>query len=121
MFSFDVTSLFTSDELLVAVLISCYSLSVATTVLSTVIIVIQILRVSHMQGVHHQPSIAMEVIVESAALYPISALVYTPMLIHLSSSQLPLAPTATYFEYADIFFTYMTVESHHTYLLVHIS
>ena len=121
MFSVNVTPLSISDKLPGAVLISSYSLSVATTILSTVIIAIRILTVSRMPGVSRQPSTAMEVVVESAALYSISALVYTPMLIHLSLSHLPLAPTATYFEYADIFFTYMTVESHHTYLLVHIS
>ena len=121
MFGFDVTSQSIPDNLGEAVLISSFTLSVVTTILSTVIITIRILSVSRMPGVSRQPSIAMEVVVESAALYSISALVYTPMLIHLSSSQLPLAPTATYFEYADIFFTYMTVESHHSYLPVPIS
>jgi hypothetical protein len=94
-----------SDELVNAVTISSYSLSVATTVLSTVIIVTRIMIVSRMPGASRQPQlgIAVEIIVESAALYSISAIVYTPMIAD---------STLTYNLYGDLFFAHMAVESH---------
>jgi hypothetical protein len=107
-FAFDVTPQLISDDLVSAVLISSYILSVITTILSTVIIVIQILMVSRMPGASHQPQIAMEIIVESAALYSISALVYTPMIFDGSIGE----ATGTYVYYAEVFFAYMAVESH---------
>jgi hypothetical protein len=75
-----------------------------------VIIVIRILRVSRMPGASRQPQIAMEIIVESAILYSISALVYTPMISPFT------APSVTYELYAQLFFAYMAVESHLPYL-----
>jgi hypothetical protein len=68
--------------------------------------------VSRMPGASRQPRIAMEIIVESAVLYSISALVFTPMLANLS----PGTPLATYYQYADLFFAYMAVELHLSYL-----
>jgi hypothetical protein len=59
-----------------------------------------------MPGTSGQLHTATEIIVESAALYSISALVYTPMLTNIEAS-------VTYGLYADIFFAYMAVESHH--------
>jgi hypothetical protein len=90
-----------------AVASSSYSASVATTALSTVIIAIRILMVSRMPGASRQPRIAMEIIVESAALYSISALVYTLMLANLSLN----ISVGTYIDYADMLFAYMAVES----------
>jgi hypothetical protein len=55
----------------------------------------------------------MEIIVESAALYAISALVYTPMLADSS----PDASVATYYLYAEMLFAYMAVECHLSYPL----
>jgi hypothetical protein len=61
-----------------------------------------------MPGASRQPRIAMEIIIESAALYSLSALVFTPMLADLSFT----ARVGTYAQYAEIFFAYMTVESY---------
>jgi hypothetical protein len=104
MFSFDITTQFVLVNTDNAVTISSFSLSIGTTVLSTVIIAIRILMVSHLPGTSHQPRIAMEIIVESAALYSISAIVYTPMIGNSAA--------ATYAMYAEIFFAYVAVESH---------
>ena len=71
--------------------------------------------VSRMPGASRQPQIAMEIIVESAILYSISALVYAPMISPFTT------PTATYQLYAEIFFAYMAVKSHSLYLHVFIS
>ena len=111
MFAFDITPQFVPDKLANAVVISSYTLSVVATILSTMIIVIQILMVSHMPGVIHQSRTAIEIVVESAALYSISALVFTPMIASSATA------SATYVLYADTFFAYMAVESHHTSLL----
>ena len=62
-----------------------------------------------MPGATRQPRVAMKIIVESAALYSISALVYTPMLFATVTT---IAPVDTYGLYADLFFTYMAVESY---------
>ena len=78
------------------------------TVSSTVIIVLRILMVSRMPGASHRPHIAMEIIVESAVLYSISALVLVPMLIPSSSHT---AASLTFYRYVDTFFLYMAVES----------
>jgi hypothetical protein len=107
-FAFDVTPQVISDNLVIAVLLSSDILSVITTISSTVIIVIRILMVSRMPGASRQPQIAMEIIVESAALYSISALVYTPMIFDESMN----ATNETYVYYAEVFFAYMAVESH---------
>ena len=70
--------------------------------------------VSRMAGASRQPLIAMEIIVESAALYAISALIYTPMIADLSTTAAP----GTYILYGDIFFIHMAVEFHHSYLVL---
>ena len=110
-FGFEITPQFIPDTIYEAVLISSYSLSVVTTTLSTVMIAIQILRVSRMPGASRQPRIAMEIIVESATPYSISALVYAPMIPSFLT-----AASETYLLYAEVFFAYMAVESHHSYL-----
>jgi hypothetical protein len=53
-------------------------LSVATTVVCTTFIVIRILMISRMEGATGQLSQAVNIIVESAALYTIASLVYLP-------------------------------------------
>jgi energy-converting hydrogenase Eha subunit G len=94
---------------------SSYSLSLVTTVISTVIIVTRILMVSRIPRASHQTRIAMEIIIESATLYSISALVYTSMLSGITAHT---PASATYQIYADIFFAYMAVESHPSSLSV---
>jgi hypothetical protein len=106
MFGLDVTPQNISDSIYNPVLISSYSLSIATTILSTAMIVIRIVTVSRMPGTSRQPRIAMEIIVESAILYSISALVYIPTFTDQYS-----ASGIAYQLYADIFFAYMPVES----------
>ena len=51
-------------------------LSVATTVVSTIIIAIQIWRVARLPGATRQPRKVVEIIIESAAFYSIASLVY---------------------------------------------
>jgi hypothetical protein len=57
-----------------------YALSVASTVLSTILIVVRILYVARIPGTTRQPLTVIEIVVESAALYSISALIYIVML-----------------------------------------
>ena len=71
--------------------------------------------VSRMPGASSQPQSAMEIIVESAALYSISALVYIPMITSDNKS------IATYVLYPDVFFAHMAVESYQPYLPAPIS
>jgi hypothetical protein len=97
-----------SNSIVNAVELSSYSLSVVTTLLSTVIIVTRILMVSRMPGASRQSRIAMEIIVESAALYAISGLVNISMLSYAMSS----ATVFSSYLYADLCFAYMAVESH---------
>jgi hypothetical protein len=104
MFVFKVT-LF-ADGISNIVELSSFALSIVTTILSTLIIVIRILIVSRMPGASHQPIVAMEIIVESALLYSISALVYIAII--------PNASAPAYYTYALLFFAYMAVESHHS-------
>ena len=70
-----------------------------------------------MPGVIHQSRIAIEIVVESAALYSISALVFTPMIADVSLN----TPVKTYYVYVDVFFVYMAVESHPSYICVLLS
>jgi hypothetical protein len=114
MFSLDVTPQLIPPRTFILVELSSYSLSVATTILSTVIIVIRILQVSRMPGASRQLRIAMEIIVESAVLYSISALVYTAI---ISSEPTLASDTETYAQYIDLFFAYMAVASHSPYFL----
>ena len=112
MLSLDVTPQSISDRIFIPVELSAYSLSLATTVLSSVIIVIQILMVSRVPGTSCQLRIAMEIIIESALLYSISALVYTSRL----ASETTV--TSAYNVYADLFFGHMAVMSHPSFLPV---
>jgi hypothetical protein len=104
-FGLDITPQFIPDTIYEAVLISSYSLSVVTAALSTVMIVIRILRVSRIPGASRQPRIAMEIVVESATLYSISALVYVVIISKTSLN------VETYEMYADVFFANMAVKS----------
>ena len=79
--------------------ITTCALSVGTTTLSTIIIVTRILLVSRMPGASKQPRLAAEIIIESAVLYTISALIYIAMI--------PGNPY--YLEYAAVFFASMAV------------
>jgi hypothetical protein len=83
-----------------------YTLSVATTVVSTLIIVFRIVQVSRFPGTQRTLHKAMEIIIESAALYSISALVYIPMIARTDPNFL------VYLEYADVFFANMAVRAH---------
>jgi hypothetical protein len=65
--------------------------------------------VSRMPGASHQPQIVMEILVESAVLYSISALVYTSI---ISSATTFTATGVTYDQYAELFFAYMAVVFH---------
>jgi hypothetical protein len=58
-----------------------------------------------MPGTTPQPRKAMEIIVESAALYSISALVYIPMI----ASTTGISINLTYHLYAELVWTYMGV------------
>jgi phosphatidylserine synthase len=107
MFAFDVTLPAPSDSVYIAVERGTYSLSVATTVLSTIIIAIRILMVSRIPGGNRQRSIAVEIIVESAVRYSISAVVYTSMIPPISWT----GSSATHYLYAGVFFRHMAVES----------
>ena len=115
LFSFEVTPQVIPECIYGPVELSSFSLSLATTVLSTAIIVIRILMVLCMPGASRQPRIAMEIIIESAILYSISALVYTLMISPFA------APAAIYYIYAELFFASMAVESHPSYLPILIS
>jgi preprotein translocase subunit Sec61beta len=109
LFSLDVTPQLIPIGVYNSVQISAYTISVATTVLSTLIIVIQILWVSRMPGASRQPRVAMEIIIESAILYSISALAYTAI---ISSIATPDATSPTYALYVGLLFAYMAVASH---------
>jgi hypothetical protein len=61
--------------------ISRYALSVAATVPSTLLIIVQILIVLRMPGASHRPLTALEIVVESAALYSVSALVLLALVV----------------------------------------
>jgi hypothetical protein len=91
--------------------LSAITLSVVTTVLSTVIIAIRILMVSRMPGASHKLWIAMEIMIESALLYSISALVLIPMGALLAGTE----SVVTYYEYAQVVFIYMAVESRYSF------
>jgi hypothetical protein len=110
-FGLDVTPQVIAISIFNAMQLSSYSLSVATTILSTVIIVIRILRVARMPGTSRQLQLAMEIIIESAVLYSISALVFTAI---LSSQATVMSSSNTYASYAELFFAYMAVAPHPT-------
>jgi hypothetical protein len=73
------------------------SLSVATTILCSLIIVTRIFLISRMPGTTRQPTKAAEIVIESATFYSIIALMW----IALDSG----LPTATYSLYVDVFYT----------------
>ena len=97
----DVRSKVTADQL-DAWVTANVSFSVATTVVSTLTIVIRILRVTRLPGTKLSSS-AVEIIVESAALYAVSSLVY------LGLSQPTSMTTDVRFFYAQVFFSTMAV------------
>jgi hypothetical protein len=111
-FSIDVSPHGPAESVYQAAQIGSYSLSVATTVLSTVIIVIRILKVSRMPGASRKPHFAIEIIIESAVLYSLSALLFTSMTATFTTH------SATYYLYTEAFFAYMAVESHPSLLPV---
>jgi hypothetical protein len=113
-FGMAVSPVFFPANIYYGMLITTYSLSVATTVLSTLIIVLRILMIWRMPGASRQPRIglALEIIVESAALYSISALVYIPMLGFLERMS-----AVTYYHYPQIFFDYMAACSYYLYVI----
>jgi hypothetical protein len=59
--------------------------------------------VYRMEGLSSQPRIAVEILVESAALYSIAAIVYIPMIGPNNAN------SATYTQYAEMFFGNMAV------------
>jgi hypothetical protein len=78
------------------------SLSVATTVMATLIIIIHILRVTRLPGAQLSSS-AVEIVVESAALYAVSSLVFLGLAVPTSTT------TDVRFFYAQVFFSTMAV------------
>jgi hypothetical protein len=81
-------------------------LSVVTTVLCTIFIVIRISIVTRMEGATGRLSQAMNIIVESAALYSVAALVYLPVdVLSNKNSLIPL----TYISYVSLIFAFMAV------------
>jgi hypothetical protein len=81
--------------------ISWIALSVGTTTVSTIIIVTCIVLVPRMPGASKQLHLAAEIIIESAALYSISALIYVSFILVPVTSTLPL--------YGEIFFAHLAV------------
>jgi hypothetical protein len=91
-FGLDVSPRFFPDSVVVPLYLTSYSLSVATTVLCTLLIIVRIFLATRLSktvpktslklqsGAFHRPSTVIEVIVESAALYSISALIFIPMI-----------------------------------------
>jgi hypothetical protein len=103
LFAMDVSPQVIPINIPFATIVSSYSLSIATTILSTLIITVRIVMVYRMEGVGSQPRIAVEILVESAALYFIAAIVYIPMIGPNNANP------ATYTQYAEIFFANMAV------------
>jgi hypothetical protein len=103
MFGMDVSPTFFPDNVYFSIETTTYSLSVATTVLSTLIISGRILKVSHMAGISSQPRTVLEIIVESAALYSIAALGF------ISLMGVSDPNVGTYSLYMQLFFTNMAV------------
>jgi hypothetical protein len=83
--------------------VSWIALSVGTTTVSTIIIVTRILLVSRMPGASKQPHLAVEIIIESAALYSISALIYVSLI------PVSVPKNVTLLPYGEVFFTYLAV------------
>jgi hypothetical protein len=93
------------------------SFSVSTTILSTLIIVIRIIMLSrmsdsarHTEGWHHQnPSrTAIEIIIESAALYALASLAYIPVDAMINGFT---SKPETYYMYVQLFWSDMAVSS----------
>jgi hypothetical protein len=105
LFGSDLSPIFFPSEIVNPLYISSYALPVAATVLSTLLIVWQILIVLRMPGASHRPLTALEIVVESAALYSVSALVLLALVVCSDSD--------TYYQtvylYAHEFFIYMAV------------
>jgi uncharacterized membrane protein YjdF len=67
-----------------------------------------------MPGASRKLWITVEIIVESALLYSISALVLIPMMALLAVTE----SVQTYYEYAEVVFNYMAVESRYSFFPV---
>jgi hypothetical protein len=87
-----------------AISVANFALSIATTVLSTIIIVYRILRVARMPGASHRSYVVIEILVESAALY--SASLLADVLFFTLASE---AFFDTYSEYLDLLVVNMAV------------
>jgi hypothetical protein len=84
-------------ELMSALWITNSALSVATTLLCSLIIVARIFIVSRLPGATRQPIKAAEIVIESAAFYSITTLIWIPIF---------NTPSAvTYAIYVDVFYT----------------
>jgi hypothetical protein len=100
----DITSHPVPINAYLGVLHATFSLSVATTVVSTILIVIQILRTSRVPGKTRAKShTAVETIIESALLYSVTSLIFIPMINPESES------SSTYYLYAQVFAAHMAV------------
>jgi hypothetical protein len=97
------------DSVFVPIELSNISLSVASTVMSTSIIALRIIRVSAMSGTTSRPRIVVKVIVESATLYAVSAMVY------IFITAFPRDDISAYGNYAEFIFANMAVRSNYTF------
>jgi hypothetical protein len=114
-FGLDVSPRFFPDSVVVPLYLISYCLSVATTVLCTLLIIARIFLVTRLSktvpkpslklqsGAFRRSSTVIEVIVESAALYSISALIFIPMIGPQNEK------AVTYVQYAELFFADMAV------------
>jgi hypothetical protein len=82
------------------------ALSVATTVVCTIFIVIRISTVSRMEGATSQLSRAMNIIVESAALYTVASLIYLPFDVLANKGSLI---TLSYIDYISLILAFIAV------------
>jgi hypothetical protein len=88
----------------IAIVATAYSLSLATTVLTSLLIVVRILRVGRIPGTTNQSRTSMEIIVESAALFTVASLVYIPILaVQLTKG------SETAYPYVQVFWAYTAV------------
>jgi hypothetical protein len=70
-----------------------------------------------MPGASQQTRIALEIIVESAVLYSVAALIYIPM----DAAAIDLNSAAwTYFVYAQLFYAFMAVSISHPILCLYL-
>src|ERR1700753_399900 len=90
-----------SEKVANALSITWIALSVVSTVLSTLIITVRILKVSRMPGAleSRRSYITIEIIVESAAIYATVGLIFLPFLITTSTDDQAIRA-----QYAGVFF-----------------